>query len=77
MKKPTRKTGKHPALAAPYGETELRKWCVEQATRWPTVYQGGGYAGAAGAYPPMQPAQHVDVNLLARAGKILDWVKSK
>lgn len=51
----------------PIDKTELRKWCIEQAIRWPTE---GGYnqvMSGGGGYK-------TEVDLIARARKILDWV---
>lgn len=51
-------------------ETELRRWCVEMAVRWPV--QGGNGGFASGAYIPT-----MDADVLGRAKKLLDWVKAR
>ncbi len=51
-------------------ETELRRWCVEMAIRWPVHGGNSGFAG--GSYIPT-----VDADVLGRAKKLLDWVKAQ
>lgn len=52
------------------GELKLRQWCVEQAALWPT--ESSAQAMIGGPYPPL-PRPEID--LLARADRILKWVK--
>ena len=47
-------------------EFEFRKWCIEQAIRWPL---SGNYAAA---FPPISN----EVNILDRAERIFKWVKN-
>lgn len=49
---------------------ELKRWCIEQASRWPTTVEGG----AAGVYSAGGNYRHVEADLLGRAQRILDWV---
>ena len=54
-------------------EAELRRWCVEQALRWPMTGGHGGYAGTAqGGYVPVQEA-----NIINRAECLLKWVTGR
>ncbi len=46
-------------------EFEFRKWCIEQAIRWPS---SGNYAAA---FPPIS----LEINILDRAEHIYNWVK--
>lgn len=64
MKKPIR------AKPQPTDELELRRWCVEQAIRWPSI---GQYQGMGQSFPP--PYQEADV--LGRANRLLAWVNSR
>lgn len=53
-------------------DVDLRRWCVEMAIRWPTMNlgpSGYGIASAGGAY-----RNDVDVDVVARAEKLLAWV---
>lgn len=51
---------------------ELRRWCIEQAIRWPTEREGGlnGVYSGGGGY------RMIESDLLGRADKILKWVKT-
>lgn len=51
---------------------ELRRWCIEQASRWPTEREGGmgGVYSGGGGY------RMIEADLLGRAEKILKWVQS-
>lgn len=50
-------------------EIELRRWCIEQATRWPMEsFNAGGVYSGGGGY------RQVEVDLLSRAQRIYDWV---
>lgn len=51
-------------------ETELRRWCIEMAVRWPVHGGSGGFA--SGSY-----ITAVDADVLGRAKKLLDWVKAR
>lgn len=56
-------------------DQELNRWCIEIATRWPTLTtygNGGGVYGGGGA----MGSQQVDADLLGRATKILNWIKT-
>lgn len=60
-------------------QVELRRWCIEQAVRWPTKTVGG-YAGLGGAAQGQmgqlgytQPHQQ-DEDIIGRANKLLAWV---
>ncbi len=49
---------------------ETRRWCIEQAVRWPIENDSGyGLASGGGGYKP-----RMDVDLLGRADKILAWI---
>ena len=50
-------------------QIELRKWCIEQALRWPVFYEGGGVG-----YP--QPSAHEDADVIGRAEEIFKWVSA-
>lgn len=66
-----KKLAKVKALPRPRSEVELRRWCIEQALRWP--WDAGRYAGAMGggfSQPPSQP------DVLKRATEIMIWVKT-
>jgi hypothetical protein len=54
--------------------TDLRRWCIEQATHWPTYTVGYGHVaqGIGGMAGPGYSNQDADV--IGRAKKILDWV---
>ena len=59
-----------------YDTIDLRRWCVEEAMRWPS-YNYGGYGSPnfggviQGGYVP--PGT-IDANVIDRANKILAWV---
>jgi hypothetical protein len=52
-------------------EPELRRWCIEQAIRWPTegsyasAVSGGGYGGARS-----------EADVIGRAERLRKWVTS-
>jgi hypothetical protein len=52
-------------------ETELRRWCVEQALRWPSLppYPAQGIPGVPGIYQ-----QQTGVDVLGRAELIRKWI---
>lgn len=52
-------------------EIELRRWCIEQAIRWPI---SGGYQSitVVGGLVPQQ-----DADILGRAERIIKWVVAK
>lgn len=53
-------------LKRPSGdEVELRRWCIEQATRWPVTHGGGMMS----TYVHEQ-----EVDLIGRAERLLAWV---
>lgn len=72
------KTSRKPAKRQPYrhnaeDEINLRRFCIEQAVRWPQEF---GRSAAAGVYPPMGlPTQEADV--VGRAKRIYEWVTAK
>lgn len=53
-------------------EIELRRWCIEQANNW--KWDAGAYAGMA-QYPPQNRGPG-EPDILSRASRILNWVKS-
>lgn len=60
--------------SAPVGnghEADLRRWCIEQAMRWPLE---GGYGNQMGAYGGNLP--RVEADILGRAKRIYDWVRA-
>jgi len=62
------------AKVATAKETELNRWCIEMALRWPTVTSYGGNGGvysAGGSLPP----QTADCDVIGRANKIMAWVR--
>lgn len=67
MKKPVKRK---PTLQF-FDQLELRRWCIEQAIRWP-VYETGGYGGAYQNVP--MPRLTHDADVLGRAAKILKWI---
>jgi hypothetical protein len=50
--------------------TDLKRWCIEQASRWPTNTEGGGGGGSYGG----MGYRYVDADLIGRAQKIFEWV---
>jgi hypothetical protein len=52
------------------GDVELRRWCIEQAIRWPEVGAGGyhGIASGGGGY-------RTEANIIDRASRLLTWVR--
>jgi hypothetical protein len=65
MKKPIKRV----LSRKPPDDRELRRWCIEQAARWP-VFPGGG----GGVYSGGSMYREVEADLLGRAEKILQWV---
>lgn len=65
-------TTKRQAKVSQDNETELRRWCVEMAIRWPV--QGGSGGFASGSYIPTVA---VDADVLGRAKKLLEWIKAR
>lgn len=49
---------------------ELRRWCIENAIRWPVE----GLYNQAGAYGVLPRS---DVDVIGRAKRLLDWVTAK
>ncbi len=50
-------------------EAELRRWCIEQAIRWPMygpygAVSGGGFGGK------------VEADVIGRAERLLKWVRT-
>lgn len=72
MSKITKRPSRKPYQAAPLtGEDiDLRRWCVEQALKWPTEHYSpaGVYSGGGGLGPRQ------DVDIIGRATKIMNWV---
>ena len=58
MKKPVKK---------PPSDIELRRWCIDQALRWPNNHPNPNQQ--LGAY-----MNYAEVDVLGRAKRILDWV---
>lgn len=56
-------------------EIELRRWCIEQATRWPILPYYPSTANAA-AYQTYQVpvATNLEADVIGRAKRIYDWV---
>jgi hypothetical protein len=52
-------------------ETELRRWCIEEAIRWPEESNWKAYAGTSGY--PSKP----ETDVIGRAKRIFDWVTSR
>lgn len=57
-----------PAKKPIRSQLELRRWCIEQASRWPTETRGSHGGSFGGGYST------VDSDLIGRAEKILAWV---
>lgn len=71
MKKPMKRKPKPSA-----NEVELRRWCIEMATKWPqtTVHRsspGGPYGGMGGNY---STSEVVEADVIGRADRLLAWV---
>lgn len=60
---------KPPAMRS---ELELRRWCIEQAIRWPMDVIGGGNGGAYGI--PGHIGQKVEQDVIGRAKRLREWV---
>lgn len=56
-------------------DTDLRRWCIEQALKWPwNPGRPGGYGAMGGQLPiPAEPPSWP--NVIERANTILQWVK--
>lgn len=54
-------------------ETDLRRWCIEQAIRWPVEHYPG-YAAAQGLGP--MPSSYREADIIGRAQRIRAWVVS-
>ena len=54
---------------------QLNQWCIEMAVKWPVrSHPGyGNYGALGGGMPP----QHVDEDIIARANKIMAWVRTQ
>lgn len=49
---------------------ELRRWCIEQAIKWPYESAGlGNYAAGIG-----MPSPRTEVDIIGRAEKLYAWV---
>ena len=59
---------------APKDEAEVRRWCIEQAIRWPWD-SGHHYANAGGLGTMYQGPS--EPNILKRADEILKWVRTQ
>lgn len=53
-------------------ELALRRWCIEQAIRWPLV--GSPYQGAQAGVYGIQPLPQSEANIIDRANRLLAWV---
>ncbi len=49
-------------------EIDLRRWCIEQAIRWPVESGSIGYASSGISKPA------VEADVIGRATKLLNWV---
>lgn len=52
----------------PIAQIELRRWCIEQAIRWP-VSMGSYPSNMTSAFHPQ-----VEADVIGRAKQLLDWV---
>jgi hypothetical protein len=52
---------------------DLRRWCIEQALRWP-VYEDRNYSGAAGGMQWHGNTSRSEADIIGRAEKLLKWV---
>lgn len=52
------------------GEVELRRWCIEQAIRWPehNPPYGAAIGSVGGGYRP------IEADIISRANRLLNWV---
>jgi hypothetical protein len=62
------------------GDVELRRWCIEQAIRWPEVGAGGyhGIASGGGGYHGIASGgggYRTEANIIDRASRLLTWVR--
>lgn len=49
---------------------DTRRWCIEQAIRWPRVADSH-----SGAYGGMSVSRsEIDADIIGRAQKIFDWI---
>lgn len=51
---------------------ELRRWCIEQAIKWPQDF-GRAYSSMSAQYPH-PPVAMQEANIIGRAEAILKWV---
>jgi hypothetical protein len=56
-----------------FDRSEQRRWCIEMALRWRMI-GSGNHPGFSDRQPPSDPQREVD--LIARADRILKWVSS-
>ena len=63
------------ARVATAKETELNRWCIEMALRWPTITSYGGNANGVYSAGGGLPSQQVDADVIGRANKIMAWVR--
>lgn len=56
----------------PQTTLDLRRWCIEEAIRWPMIQSPyGGTFSQAAIYNNLGPSE---ANILDRAKRIFDWV---
>jgi hypothetical protein len=78
MRRPKQTKARAAAKARPDGtEAELRRWCIEQAIRWPTHGPYGSPQGAA-ANPWVSAMNNgpVESDVIGRAERLRKWVIS-
>lgn len=61
--------------AAPKLDIELNRWCIEMAMRWPVITKMG-YGNGVGGYQPNFPGSTEEADIISRAKKIKEWVKT-
>lgn len=60
-------------VTAQGNDAEMRRWCIEQALRWPmSVGSYPAHVQSVGGYVPT-----VEADVIGRAKRILDWVGAK
>lgn len=64
------------AKTATIKDIELNRWCVEMAMKWPTHIHGGFGGGGGGMSHSYVPQTITEADVIARAGKIMAWVKA-
>lgn len=63
-----------PKKAAQKPDVELRRWCIEQAIRWPMIGPTSSYQQALNQMG-LQPPRQQEANIIDRANRILAWVR--